>query len=814
MLENYLLIAWRNLRANKLFSAINVLGLAIGLACCILILLFVRNELSYDRHYENADRTVRVVRHFTTSNLHLATVAAPFGPLLQEDFPEVEDMTRLNVMNLPLSVEDRTFSNLVMGMADPNLFDFFQLEFVRGEPEGALEQPFTGVLTESAAAQMFGNEDPIGQTVTVLGQIDMKVTGVIRDLPENTHLSFDLLGSIATMFAIRPGESENWGSNNYHTYLLLPPDHDLEAMADRFRPFLERHLGEGANDWNELEIQRLTDIHLHSSLDAEQKANGNMNIVLTFSAIALVILVIACINFMNLTTARSTQRAKEVGMRKVVGATHGQLIMQFLGESIMLTAGAMLLAVAMVELLLPWFAGFVERDLVFDYLSNPRDLLLIIGAVIGVGVVAGSYPAFHLSAFRPAEVLKGTIVQGSGSMQIRKVLVVAQFAISITLMIATGVVLSQLRYAQTKDLGYERENNLIAALPFQMDGSTYRLYAPFRDALRTSPAITSTTISSRVPTGQLLDGNGYRLLTPPNGQAEWTPLRDVRVGFDFFEHYAIDLVAGRSFDEGRGDAPFVLPADEENAEPVQGQVVLNESAVRRLGFATPQDAIGQILIDREPEGFHVRQEIVGVAADINFASLHDDLRPVAYSLTGLFVSQVSIKTAPGRLQEAYDHVEATWQQLFAGQAPSISFLDERFDAMYRQEQRQAQVFAIFAGLAIFVACLGLFGLASFTTERRTKEIGIRKVMGASVSDIVLLLTREFTVLVVIANVIAWPVAWYFMSDWLTRFAFRIDLGPLLFGAAALAALVVAWLTVATQAGKAAMSRPVRSLRYE
>ncbi|MDJ0654055.1 MAG: ABC transporter permease [Xanthomonadales bacterium] len=811
MLKNYLLIAWRNLLAHRLFSAINILGLAIGLACCILIVLFVQYELSYDRHYKDSDRIVRVVRHFQGMNLSLATAAAPFGPLLEEDFPEIEEMARLNVNSLPISVGDRAFDNMVAGLADPELLSLFEFEFVAGDPETALDQPFTLVLTESTAERLFGREDPLGETVTVMGQIDNKVTGVIRDLPENTHMSFDMVGSIATMFMIREGEEENFGSNNYHTYVRLPAGYDPSQLEAGFPAFLQKHLGEEAPTWTMLETQRLTDIHLHSSLDAEMKTNGNINIVLIFSAIAAVILTIACINFMNLTTARSTQRAKEVGMRKVVGADRSQLITQFLGESIMLTAGAMLIAVALVELVLPWFAAFVERDLTFNYLSNPGYLLALVGAVLGVGVIAGSYPAFHLSSFRPAEVLKGTIVQGKGSANLRKVLVVFQFAISITLMIATGVVLSQLNYTQTRDLGYKREHNLISSIPFQLDGTTYQQYPPYRDALLASPAISSVTISSRVPTGQLLDGNGYQ---PSNSTSlepgEYVPLRDVRVGFDFFEHYGIELVAGRFFGEQYGDRLVGRP-DEANPQ-VSGQGILSEAAVRRLGYASPEEAVGQTL--SSGHGDEVTLTIVGVAKDFNFASLHEAMRPILFTLTESFVSNVSIKSRPGMLQEAREHVESVWADQFIGQSVNVNFLEERFDAMYRQEQRQAKVFGIFAGLAILVASLGLFGLASFTTERRTKEIGVRKVMGASVMDIVLLLTREFSLLVLLANLIAWPVAWYFMSDWLTRFAYAIDLSPLLFGAAALVALLIAWITVASQAGKAALSRPVLALRYE
>ena len=815
MLSNYLLIAWRNLLSQRLFSAINILGLAIGLASCILIALFVRYELSYDMQFTNADRIARVVRHFNTMNLSLAAVAPPFAGLIKEDFDQVEDVTRVNTMNLPLSVEDRPFSDLIIGVADPNIFGFFDLQFLRGDA-AALGEPFSVVLTQSAAQNMFGNKDPMGQPVTLMGQIDMKVTGVIADLPQNTHLEFDMLGSIETFFMVQPGERESFGSNNYYTYLQLAPGTDLETLEGQLPGFLDKHLGEDAHVWNALELQPLTSIHLNSSLDGEQKANGSIAIVRTFSAIAIVILLIACINFMNLTTARSTQRAKEVGMRKVAGATRGQLIAQFLGESILLTTAAMVIALAIVELTLPWFAAFVERDLTFRYLSSPGDLAVIVGGVVLVGVVAGSYPAFHLSSFRPAQVLKGNAVQGKGSANLRKGLVVFQFAISITLMIATAVVLWQLRYAQTRDLGYERAHNLVVSLPFQMDGSTYDQFPPFRDALVASPAIDSVVISSRVPTGQLLDGNGYQLASPRTPeQEEGTVLRDVRVGFGFFEHYGVRIVAGRPLSPEFGDQLFRIPQNvADDAEPLRGQAMVSVTGARQMGFQNPNDIVGELLLSGAPDGFHVKLEIVGVVDDFHFASLHDALRPVLYSGSQNFVSQVSVRARPGELQEAYDHVLSTWKRQFPGQAQNISFLDDRFEAMYRQEKRQAKVFGIFAGLAIFVASLGLFGLASFTTERRTKEIGIRKVMGASVKDIVLLLTREFSVLVLIANLVAWPVAWYFMSDWLTRFAYHVDLSPALFVGAALVAFVIAWVTVATLAGRSALARPIRALRYE
>lgn len=812
MLKNYLIIALRNLLSNKLFSGINIMGLAIGLASCILILLFVQHELNFDTHVEDGDRIVRVTRNFTTNNLHLATVAPPIGPLLEQDFQEIEDMTRIQTANLPMSRGETRFNDSGFGFADANVFEFFGFELLEGDPDTALTEPFALVLTQTAADRFFGDDDPMGESLTLMGQVDLKVTGIMADLPENTHMQFAMLGSIDSFFAMFPEQQESWGSNNYYTYLRLPSGSDINRLEDKLPDFLDRHLGENARQWNYLDLQPLRDIHLHSNLDQEMKVNGSITTVYVFAAIALVILVIACINFMNLTTARSTQRAKEVGMRKVAGASRSELIVQFLGESILITAIAMLIALAMVEIALPWFASFVEKDLQFSYIDHPRLLALIAGGTVVVGVLAGAYPAFFLSAFRPASVLKGAAIQGVGTALVRRILVVVQFGISITLIIATIVVLSQLRYAHGKDLGYDREQNIVLNLPFQIDGSTYSFYPPMRDQLLDSADVLSVTLASRLPTGQLLDGRTYERFGQ-SGEPETTvPLRDVWVSYSFFDHFEIALAAGRGFDESLGDVLLEQPTEE---EPVsRGQAVINELAASKMGFETPQAAIGQIIVDSMPDGQRVDFEVVGVARDFNFSSLHDNIRPTVFRLDPRYGGQVAVKIAPGSLPDVLDHIDRAWSAVIPDQAVNRQFLDDRFDTLYRTEERQAQVFGIFAALAILVAALGLFGLSSFTTERRTKEIGVRKVMGASVADIILLLTGEFSRLVMVANLVAWPVAWYLMSRWLERFAYAVELNVLWFVFAAVAALIVASLTVAGQAGKTALSRPAMSLRYE
>lgn len=812
MLGNYLKIAWRNITGSPLFSAINIVGLAIGLACCILITLFVRYELSYDKHWQDADRIYRVTRDFFGNDLRLAAVAPPIAPLMEQDFPEIEAITRiLRTGGLAITVDDESFQDESLAIADTNVFDVFDFTFVEGNPETALDDPSSIVMTRRAAERYFGDEDPLGKTLLIAGQIQGNVTALIEDLPDNTHFNFDILGSLLTIPAILgEDELESWGSNNYYTYLRLPPGYDPRNLESQFEAFMIRHRGEDEPASSMIGLQKMSDIHLQSNRDAEWQANGSRALVYTFSAVAIVVLLIACINFMNLTTARSTRRAREVGVRKVVGATRGHLIAQFLGESIMLTGIAMLLALAIVELLLPPFSAFLEKPLSFSVL-DPAVLLILLGGVIGVGLLAGSYPAFYLSHFRPAEVLKGADTSaGAGTM--RKVLVVFQFATSIALLIATGVVVAQMQYAKTMDPGYEKARNIVAGLPFFAD--LWESYEPLKAELEAHPDIPSAVYSSRVPSMQNLDGSGY---VPEGEQITMDTIQglaDIKVDYMWFDHYDIEFLAGRTFLPTEMRPP--MPSEEQPV--VDGAAILNESGARRFGW-TPEEAVGKILrqpLSRDLDRF-VDREVVGVIPDIHFSSLKDTIKGTVYAEPNAgYARNISIKVAPGDPADAIRHIETTWKKLFPDTPLNWEFLDDRFDALYRSEQRQAKLFGVFAVFAIFVATLGLFGLASFTTERRTKEIGIRKVMGASITDIVLLLTSDFTKLVLVANLIAWPTAWYFMNEWLGRFAYQVPFSDWawLFVASALAALAIAWLTIALQASRAASARPVLALRYE
>lgn len=812
MLSNYLKIAWRNIISNPLFSAINVIGLAIGLACCIMITMFVRYEVSYDKHWDNADRIYRVTRDFLGNNLQLASVAPPIAPLMKQDFAEVEDITRLlSPGGVTLSRGDIRIREEQLVIADPNIFEFFNLEFISGDPESALARPTDIVMSERAVERYFGDQDPIGQTLNLMDQADVTVTAVIRDLPDNTHMEFEIVGSIAAIpLMMGPDELESWGSNNYYTYARLPAGFDPAELEAKFLDFLIRHWNEDAESISFLSLQPLTDIHLTSNRDSEWRENGSITTVYTFSAVALFVLLIACINFMNLTTARSTQRAREVGIRKVVGARRNQLITQFMGESVLLTAIAMLLAVALVELSLPVFSAFLEKPLEFS-VGNPATLGTLIIGVVLVGLFAGSYPALYLSKFKPAEVLKGS-ASGSGSAMLRKALVVFQFSTSIALLIATGVVAAQMNYARNIDLGYDRSRNLVAALPYF--SNLWELYDPMKTELESHPDVLSVAFSSRIPSMQNLDGQGYIAEGEQMVMENFLAIANIKVDDGWFEHYDVEFLAGRSFREN--ELRIEEPSQENPV--VRASAILNESAAHRFGWS-PEEAIGKVI--RSPQSrelnMFVDREVVGVVPDIHFSSLHDEMKATVYEEPSPnYQRWFSVKLAAGDHRDAVAHFESVWNKLVPGEPPYWAFLDDRFDALYRSEQRQAQMFGMFSAFAIFVATLGLFGLASFTTERRTKEIGIRKVMGASVRDIVWLLTADFTKLVLFANLIAWPVAYYFMNQWLTRFVYRAPFSEWawLFVAAAIAALAAAWLTISLQAGRAATTRPVLALRYE
>jgi len=815
MLGSYLIVALRHMSSQRLYSAINIAGLAIGLACCILITIFVRYESSYDRHYTNADRIYRISRDFFTQdgsprNL-LAANAPVVADLLELDFPQIEVAAHLNCCaSILISRSDVTFYEQGV-MADNDLFGIFDFDWMHGDPSSALSEPYTIVLTESAARKYFGDDAAIGQVLMVENQWPTRVTGVIGDLPENTHLRFDFLLSLPTAVAVY-GEQyvEGWTNNSFYTYVLLEAGADIEQIQSQSDAFFERHYESGSSAQTGYTAFALTDIHLRSNRTFELGVPGSITAVYAFSAVATLILLIASINFINLSTARSTQRAREVGIRKAVGAHRGRLIRQFLGESVLIVFVAVVLALLLVELALPAFSVFVQRDLTVDYLGSDSIVPFLAILALVVGPAAGSYPALYLSAFESARVLKGDVTRDIAGNRSRGLLVVLQFSISIALMIATAVVYLQMRYAQNIDLGYDKDQIvLLAASPTAGLGERW---TTFRERLLAHPEMTHVTASRLTPGTVNSDATGLRY---EGGGPDHRSMPFMFVDYGFFETYEIELLAGRTFSEKFGNDQMVAPVE---GEPRQDAAyILSELAARQLGW-TPSEALGKWL--ETSLFFDARGNVVGVVADVYFESVYTAIKPVVYMIPPYrmldtpSLHQASVRITGRELDETLEYINATWAEFVPGVPVSRRFLDEDFDALYSNEHHQAQLLTFFSVLAILVACLGLFGVALFTTERRTKEIGIRKIVGGSIWSIVGLLTAEFSRLVLIACVIAWPLAYLSMSAWLENFAYRIGLSPFVFVAGGLAALLIAWLTVGGVAYRAAAIRPAEALRDE
>lgn len=808
MLKNYFKIALRNLRKNPVYSFINIFGLALGMGVSILILLYVHYELSYDRYHEDSDRIVRVSREWFNQNgetsLHLGHVAPPFGPLLEQDFEgTVEEAVRFFQVSPLLRYEDKSFVENRFFFTDAEVFDVFSWEMLQGDPSTALTYPDGIVLTESAAQKYFGNEDPMGKALEFEAQgntFQFQVNGIVEDVPSNSHFQFDFLASMEPVVQFYGGVEEmmqNYGSNNFATYLLLPEGYDYQQLQTQLPEFIDRHMaasqhGVKASQGTQLNLWPLTDIHLHSNLDSEIEANGNIEYVYLYTAIALFILLIACINFMNLSTARSAKRAVEVGLRKVVGADRGSLVRQFIGESMILSIFALGGAVVLVSLILPYFNDFLDISLSFNIWQNATQLLGLVGVVLFVGLVAGSYPAFFLSGFQPAQVLKGSFKAEDAHQRFRSVLVVAQFTISIALIACMSVVYNQLDYMRSKDLGFNKDNIVVLPTSDQITAN----YENIRQRLLSHSGIINVSISSRVPSGRLLDSQGTQAEVNGELQQINTRIADIHVSHNFMETFEIELAAGRDFD-------INLASDSTEA------FILNEAATRAIGWQSPEEAIGKEFRYGGRSG-----RIIGVTHNFNFESLHQPVVPIVFLIPQNRINNVAVKIYDNMRTETLDFLEEQWASLRSGYPFSYYFVEENFNRQYDSEERLGQIFGYFSLLAVIIAALGLFGLASFTAQQRIKEIGIRKVLGAKISQIIMLLSQKFTILVLIAFALAVPIAWIAMSQWLQGFAYRIDISIWSFLMAGGLALIVAWLTISYQSIKAALMNPVESLRTE
>ncbi|MPR34819.1 ABC transporter permease [Salmonirosea aquatica] len=810
MLKNYLKIAYRNLLRSKAFSAINIVGLSFGLATCMIIGLFVLDELSFDRFHEKADRIVRVTfkANMSGNKINEATVMPPTAKTLQREYPEVLEATRLRqAIAFKLAKDDKVFKEYGVAFVDSNFLRVFTFPLVKGSAKTALLRPNTLVISEKMAQKYFGNEDPVGKILKTKNYDEvLEVTGVMADMPTHSHFHFDFLISMA---GLAEAQVNSWMQSEFYTYLLLPDGYDYRKLQAKLPQVVEKYMGPeikqafGMNyaqfreQGNELglQLQPLTDIHLHSDFAYDLGPSGDVRYVYIFGAIALFMLLIACINFMNLSTAGASKRAREVGIRKVMGSVKGTLIGQFLLESLLLTAVALVLAVVLVWLALPFFNDLADKNLTLNFVKVPWLLpgLLLLGLV--VGILAGSYPAFFLSSFKPISVLKGgthlNLSRGRRSIGLRGTLVVVQFCISIILIVGTTVVYQQLKFIQNVKLGYDKDQVLVLQGTYRL-GQNEQL---FKKQLLQDSRVVDVTVSGYVPAGPSFNNN----FTVYGDDRDKEFTKGIR--YDVDENYiptlGMTMAAGRNFSPEFGTD--------------SSAIILNETAAREMGWGN--DAIDHTVTRPNNEGTKTTYHVIGVVKDFNFKSLHERITPLMMTLGnngGAILAKVKTRDLPALIAS----VEKQWKTLVVDEPLEYSFLEENFNATYRAEQKTGQILGLFAGLTIFVACLGLFGLATFTAEQRTKEIGVRKVLGASVTSVVALLSKDFLKLVAIAIVIASPIAWYAMHFWLQDFAYKIDIGWWVFALAGVLAVGIALLTVSFQSVKAAVANPVKSLRSE
>jgi putative ABC transport system permease protein len=812
MLKNYVKIAFRNLAKYKFISFINLFGLTVGLTCCLLILTYILHETSYDKYNTRADRIYRVTRSFNNKegivSLHLSSVAPPFGPLMQSDFPDIQAMTRLLFTGTtPLRYEEKIFNEKNVAFADENFFRIFDVPLVRGNPANALSNPFSVMLTEEGAKKYFGNVDPMNKVIRMNNQYNFKVTGIFHPLPSNAHLHPEILLSFNTLKDTTIyGERNlmtNYGNNSFFTYLLLPEHYPFHSLEAQFPAFVDRHMpanlgspGSKQSQFTRLFLQRLTDIHLRSHLDDEIEENGDVNRVYVFSAVALFILLIACINYMNLSTARSALRAKEIGIRKVAGAQRQEIITQFLSESVLISYLAILLAVGITWLALPWLNSATGLHLSMQSLLKVPILVPIALTPLLVGILSGVYPALFMSSFRPSKVLKGLFKAGSGSISFRKVLVVAQFAISIILIISTAIVFQQLHYMQNNSLGFNKDH----IVTMRYDNGLDNTYESFRTQLLQNSQVREATRSSRIPSGRLLDAMGAQTQSGDSLAPVSANIKYLAVDHDFVKTYGIPLVAGRDFSRAYGTDT--------------SSFLINVAATQALGLRTPQEAVGKNF-----QYGNVKGRIIGILNDFNFESMHQAIVPIIMvmppaSQAGGSFGNISIKISGNDIAGTLAHIEKTWKQYLPVIPFEYAFIDEKFDRLYQSEQRQGTLFTSFAGIAIFIACLGLLGLSAFAISQRIKEIGVRKVLGASTGSLVQLMSVDFLKLVAISALIAFPIAWYAMHNWLRDFAYRIAIQWWVFLVAGILAATVALVTISFQAIRAALANPVKSLRSE
>ena len=810
MFQNFFKVAIRNLIRQRAYALINIVGLAIGIACSILIMLFVIHESSYDSFHEKANqiRQVWIAGKFAAAEFQAATSAAPTGPVFMEEIPEVINYTRVNHWdNVLTRYGDRTFLEDHFYWADSGFFEIFSFPLIKGDPSRVLDEPRSMVISESTARKYFGDEDPVGKTIEVFSDsTSYNITGVFKDIPDNSSLYFDM---VVDFQSHHRANNTQWTSNNLQTYLLIEADvkeEDLQEKIDTITvkyvgPEIQRFIGITLEDWEavgnfyQIRTQPMLDVHLNNDITDNLRPAGNKKYLYIFSSIALFIILIACINFMNLSTARSAGRAREVGLRKVVGSGKGSLVWQFLAESLLMVVIAMVIALLVLELVLPIFNREVQLHLVLDYFGDWYVIPGLLLFALVIGLLAGSYPAFYLGSFKPVAVLSGKIEQGAGSGFLRRILVIVQFSISIFIILGTLVINKQLGYMINKDLGFEKEQMLVIQ---RFDEVGRRRVETFKQEIANIPGVLSSASSTMVP-GHTNNYNGFMMEGRPSDQ---TFLLEVNfMDYDFPATYGLEINRGRFHSH-----EYVTDSS---------AIVVNEAAIRNFHIEEPLECRFIQPGDTQEERDYLK--ILGVMKDFHNESLHTVIRPHMLRIRDPewgWIPYLSIRLEPENISGTVRKIENVWKEFTNDQPFQYFFMDDDFEQHYEQEARTRFIFTVFSILAIFVACLGLLGLTAFTTEQRTREIGIRKAMGASANIIVRLISKEIVILICLATLVAWPFAFFLTRNWLNDFAFRIDLGIIPFLLSFVFALVISLATISVQAIKAALRNPADSLRYE
>lgn len=801
MLKNYLLIATRSLLKNKAYTIINITGLAIGLACFVLIAIYIRNEINYDRFFSNADNIYRVNTHVDVNGISNSYPSAHYPACfdMTRDYPEVVNATTMYkafyLSNVQPKIKrgDIEFEESKFYIADSTFFTVFDFDFKYGNPHEAFRNSYSVVLTEATSKKYFGDENPIGQIIQFQDTVALKVTGVLKPFRGSTHLDFDFLAQSKLLLNQIVGRNvdHQYVGLWYYSYVVLQPGASASALVDKLPPFVKKYYPPRYTENNaKLTVQNIKDIHLYSDFStADMSVNGNIQYVYTLGSIGILVLVIACINFMNLSIARFSNRGKEVGVRKVMGAQRQNLVLQFLGESIVIAVISGIISIGIVLMIIPVFNELAETNVEAIQLLDPLNLSMTIGIVLFTGILAGIYPSFVMATFQPVVVLKGMHKKVNAKIDLRKGLVIAQFTVSCILLIGTFIISDQLSFMREKNMGFDKEQMII--LP--VGGSNlFPSYSTFKNKLEAMPEVVAVTNLSHDLGQKALPYLPMKV----EGKEDEQMLPIMYVGYDFIETFGLEITLGRSFDVShRTDSTLAF--------------LINESAARSLGWGN--DVVGRRMTFGV--GGNNNAEVIGVVKDFNFDPLRSRVGPLVIGF-GPATVNVAVKVKPGDHRTTLDAIGKVWSEIIPGKPFTYSFLDEALNDTYRSEEKLAEIFTWFCGLAIFVASLGLFALASFSAERRLKEFGVRKVMGATESGLVVLMYREFITLIGIAFLIASPLAWYFSNEWLSNFAYRVSLSPLAYILSILVITVVALTTVGYHSLRAARTNPIKVLRSE